>query len=72
MKKIENIKECPHCKSKEGFYVKITYSGRGIYRYSYDKKELIENGDMYDCLLSQHSKYYYCLNCNKRIAKVED
>lgn len=66
------INECPHCHSKEGYYQKIQYRGTGIFRYSFDKNKSIENGDMYDCLLNTSSKYYYCLNCNKRIGKVED
>lgn len=70
-----NIKECPKCHSKEGYYTKIRYSGSGIFRYSFinDKGEqkIIENGDMYDCLLNETSKYYYCLNCHKRLGLVE-
>lgn len=67
-KKIEELKECPYCKSKDGYYEKIFYSGSGIYRYSFKKNETLENGDMYDCLTNKTSKYYYCLNCNKKIA----
>ena len=70
------IKECPKCHSKEGYYQKIKYSGTGIFRYSFinEKGEIeqIENGDMYDCLLSESSKYYYCLNCHEKIGKVEE
>lgn len=65
------IKECPYCKSKDGYYQKISYSGSGIFRFNYDDS-IADNSDMYDCLFSVKSKYYYCLNCNKRIAKVED
>lgn len=70
------IKECPKCHSKEGYYIKISYKGSGIYRYGFinnnGEQEQIENGDMYDCLLSNYSKYYYCLNCHKRIGKIEE
>ncbi len=69
------IKECPYCHSKDGYYQKITYSGNGIYRYGFindiGEQESIENGDMYDYLSSKSSKYYYCLNCNKRLGLVE-
>jgi len=69
------IKECPKCHSKKGYYIKIRYSGLGIFRYGFinDKGEqkIIENGDMYDCLLNEASKYYYCLNCHKRLGLVE-
>ena len=65
------IKECPHCKSKEGYYQKMSYSGSGIFRFNYDGS-IAENSDMYDCLFSKKSKYYYCLNCNKKIAKARD
>ncbi len=69
------IKECPYCHNKDGYYQKLTYSGRGIYRYRFinekGEQEDIENGDMYDCLLNKTSKYYYCLNCHKRLGLVE-
>ena len=66
------IKECPKCHSKDGYYTKHTYYGSGIFRYSFEKDKPIENGDMHDCLMSKISKYYYCLNCNKRIGIVEE
>lgn len=65
------IKECPHCKSKEGYYLKITYSGVGIFRFNYDGSGA-DNGDMYDGVFPKTSKYYYCLNCDKRIGKVDE
>ena len=66
-----NKKECPHCHSKEGYYIRYQYSGSGIYRFSFNSTEM-ENGDMYDNLISIPSKHYYCLNCNKIIGKVEE
>lgn len=69
------IKECPKCHDKTGYYQKIKYSGRGIYRHGFindnGEQEIIDNEDMYDCLLNTSSKYYYCLNCDKRIGLVE-
>ncbi len=66
------IKECPYCHSDIGYYEKYRYSGEGIIRYNFDGN-LAENGDMYDSVLAKlKSKYYYCLNCDKKIGKVED
>lgn len=65
------IKECPYCHSDIGYYEKYYYSGYGIVRYNFDDT-LAENGDMYDTVGGKlASKYYYCLNCNKKIGKIE-
>lgn len=69
-RKIEELKCCPYCKNNQGYYLKIQYSGSGIYRIAFPKneEEILTNDDMYDCLVSNESRYYYCLNCNKKIA----
>lgn len=65
------IKECPHCHSNIGYYAKYYYSGNGILRYSFDGT-IEDNSDMYDGVGAKlTSKYYYCLNCNKKIEKIE-
>lgn len=69
---IKEMEKCPYCKSKDGYYVKIQYSGSGIYRYNYGDEQTIDNGDMYDYLTGEFSKYYYCLNCKKRIARCNN
>jgi hypothetical protein len=64
------MKECPHCGSDEGYYEKITVSGKSIYRYNFDGSEA-ENGDMYDGLsYKRRSNFAYCLECEKRIFKL--
>lgn len=44
------IKECPKCHSKEGYYIKVSYKGSGIYRYGFInddwEQEQIENRDI--------------------------
>ena len=62
---------CKHCGSDDGYYVKCTYRGSGIFRGNFDGSPA-ENGDMYDCLNSTPSKYVYCLHCDKRLCKTED
>ena len=74
MKNIEELKECPFCHSNEGYYEKISYSGKGVFVYDFKTHEEKEdsNTEMYDCLNHKYFKSYYCLNCNKRIAKKEE
>ncbi len=73
----KELRECPHCHSKEGYYIKYQYSGSGIFRFNFyqtnsEEKHTVNNDDMYDGLLSKESKYCYCLNCNKRICKTDE
>lgn len=64
-----NITECPYC-GYDKYYVKMHYSGDGIYRYRFDGKPA-ENSDMYECLNETTiGKFAYCCNCNKKIIRI--
>ena len=71
-KDIKEIKECPKCGSNFGYYQKFYVSGW------VSDNTLFEDGqkynyNMYDSLnYSRPSKYYFCMECHKRIAKVKE
>ena len=66
-----NIAECPCCGHDE-YYVKIRYSGTGIYRLRFDRSDS-NNSDMHECLSGKTiGKFTYCLKCNKRIFRIKE
>ena len=65
------ISECPHCFSQRGYYTKSQVSGVAYYRHNYDGSEQ-ENDDMYDGLRHNPRKYTYCIDCEKRLFKIEE
>lgn len=71
MKIDKNIECCPYCGSEE-YYIKQSYKGTAKYCMRFDGEEA-ENGELYAS--AQHkdiSKYARCLNCEKRLFKIED
>lgn len=64
------INECPHCKSKDGYYTKEQVHGTVRYKFNFDGTES-ENDSMYDLLSYKGGKYAYCLRCDKRLFKME-
>lgn len=73
MSTIKDYDCCPHCGSDEGYYTKERAQGTIIYRRNYDGSEY-ENGDMYSCVSGAKGtgKWAYCLNCDKKIALMEE
>lgn len=74
---IEDINACPHCGSDVGFYQTMYLSGWSYESYYFERAmsgdRLPNNGDMYDSIdSSRHGKWYYCLECKKRICKVKE
>jgi hypothetical protein len=68
MNKITDFKECPHCGDEGGYYVKLYVSGwtRDIHDFNGQP----QNWHIHDSLkYGRETKYYYCLNCDKRICK---
>ncbi len=61
---------CPKCGSDIGFYTKEQAHGPIRYEYSFDGEE-VDNGSMYEFLHYTGGEYAYCLNCDKRIFKIE-
>lgn len=64
---IQEVRACPHCGNDDEFYVKQTYSGRGVYRRGFDGY-ITDNSHMYDCLDAKVSKRAYCATCHKPVA----
>ena len=66
-----DIEKCPYCGNDE-YYMRVRYSGEGIYRYRFDG-EAAGNEDMYDCLRDKPiGKFAYCCNCDKRIFRIKE
>lgn len=71
--KVAPIEKCPHCGSSFGFYLKGQIVGKYHDRYRWSGIRVDEdNQDMHDHLLYTESKYAYCVDCNKRLFKVEE
>lgn len=66
------MKNCPHCQSETGYYVKTQITGKANFRYkfngSYDEEH---NSDIHDHLDYKDSKYAYCRSCDKRLFKLD-
>lgn len=65
------ISECPHCGSDEGYYIKERFSGTREYHFNYNGQER-DNSHFYDTAKGTSSKYTYCIDCHKRLFKVEE
>lgn len=65
------ISECPHCGSDGGYYIKNRFSGVGEWHHNFDGQEK-DNSHFHDTLFTTQSKYAYCINCYKRLFKVEE
>ncbi|MHA6079840.1 hypothetical protein ACVSML_26705 [Pseudomonas aeruginosa] len=60
---------CPHCGADE-YYVRYTYSGRGIYARSYSgDNSCVDNSGMYDKLVMKPGKRAFCVDCHKPVAQ---
>lgn len=71
-KPIEEIKECPNCGDNFGYYIKSYMSG-----WIQDNRLFADgsryNTGMFDTLKdSRISKFYFCMECDERIARVEN
>lgn len=68
---IKKLKKCPYCGSTFGYYQRMYVSGW------IHENTLFENGEPYNSEQFDHlnysreSKYFFCINCNKRISKTK-
>jgi len=67
---IDEIQECPHCGSGFGYYSKAYVCG-----WVHDNT--LFTGEKHNCAMYDHltfgreSKFYFCMECDKQIARVE-
>lgn len=61
---------CPHCGENSGYYVKLQMRGRGIYYYNFNNTVADDNSTLHDYLSYEYGKWAYCIDCNKRLFKV--
>lgn len=60
----KKITECPHCRSKEGFYILSDYIGVP-YKHGYNGEEK-DNSEMFNNPDKYHThRYAYCIDCYK-------
>lgn len=67
---MEQLTCCPHCGYIE-YYTKDYICGSTRYFHRFDGKDRY-NGEMYDHLDHNQGKWAYCVNCDKRLFKMED
>ncbi|EOU2044929.1 hypothetical protein C4D43_09685 [Clostridium perfringens] len=67
-----NMKECPYCKSDEGYFFRSSYRGKYHERYNFDGELDEEMGDIHDNAIYKQGKIAYCKNCGKKLFKVND
>lgn len=69
---IHLIKSCPECGSTLGYYQTMYASGYIAYNKLFEDGSSYNFG-MYDYLkYSRESKYYKCMECHSKIAKVDN
>lgn len=66
-----NVIICPHCKAKEGFYVKERVTGTATIIYTELGDYASQQDGMYDYLYHSGGKIAYCINCKKSLGKAE-
>lgn len=65
------MKQCPHCSSKNGYFLKTQIRGNCETRFTFDGAfDEESNSDMHDYLNYKESKYAYCRSCRKRLFVV--
>lgn len=64
------IQACPKCGGDSGYYKKVVFSGKGVYRYNFDGSAG-ENGDYIDQIDQKELKTAYCINCDHRLKITE-
>jgi hypothetical protein len=64
------IDKCPYCGSDDGYYTKEQVHGPIQYMYNFDDTET-DNSEMYNGLILTGGKYAYCINCDKRLFRME-
>ena len=66
---IKDLNACPHCDGHSGYYQRI--KSKVNYHDNTTWKGAKENTEMMDSqVFTFESKYYYCMDCNKRICKA--
>lgn len=66
-----DVEKCKYCNSSEGYYTKERVSGTVIIIYRFDGEEA-DNGDMYDGVRYHGGKIAYCINCDKKLFRIEE
>lgn len=56
-------RQCPHCKSKEGFELRYSVGGHGYVKMNFKGKTLDAEREVFDTI----DHYANCLNCGKSI-----
>lgn len=70
VKHISELNKCPYC-GGESWFEKQKYAGEYEFRTNFDGTEA-ENGDMFDgATYKRTSKFAYCCDCYKKIAKLD-
>tara|TARA_Y100001935_G_scaffold248360_1_gene245438 strand:- start:1142 stop:1366 length:225 start_codon:yes stop_codon:yes gene_type:complete len=67
---IEDITECPHCGSDFGYYTR-SYASGWVQDNTLFSGEKYNSGLHDNLTYSRNSKFYFCMECDKRIARVE-
>ena len=71
MEKIK-LEKCPYC-GGDKYYVKTYMKGMVPMVYDFKNNKLCDSENKYDNLFELYRcNYIYCLNCNKRLNKIED
>lgn len=66
---VHDLSECPHCGSDFGYYRKMYISGWSQDVKTFDGEPY--NYGLFDSLgYSRYSSFYYCVECDKKIAKA--
>lgn len=69
--KIEDFKECPYCKSTEGYYIEELNESLTRYFFDFSHNPDEREPEKSVSNLIWENQNYICRNCSKAIARVE-
>ncbi|MDU5491456.1 MAG: hypothetical protein E6094_00625 [Clostridium perfringens] len=67
-----SMKECPYCKSDEGYFFRSSYRGTYHERYNFNGEIAEESGDIHDHATYKQGKIAYCRKCGEKLFKVDN
>ncbi|XZI52491.1 hypothetical protein ACSXD3_06305 [Clostridium perfringens] len=66
------MKECPYCKSDEGYFFRSSYRGTYHERYNFNGEIDEDIHDIHSDTVYKQGKIAYCRNCGKKLFRVDN
>lgn len=75
---MNDLSECPHCGSQEGFYRIIYIKGESEYHYNFPgtvivpERDVVTNEHLHEALNYRENKTAFCIDCRKPIKELKE